>query len=233
MEGNSRDENPRPRSTSVIDRDIQQAIAEPETTHAAVRSVIADIDHYLDRLEEEYATGRDHNNASSDLLGLLRLLDIELPNLSDALQDDDIPAEISRAGAEFLDPLPDVSLDNVPNVPDCTICMEPFGSTKDHESPVQLPCCHVVGRKCISRWLETSNTCPLCRHVLFREEEENRTPSSTEMESRRRDLLRTLVDEQFEDFLLVLNQVIGEEAERRHRERLETRGTSGELAGRE
>ena len=75
-----------------------------------------------------------------------------------------------RAGENFLDQLPDISLDDIPNATDCNICMEPFGSTEDPESPVQLPCGHVMGRKCISRWLKTSNSCPLCRHVLFGQE---------------------------------------------------------------
>ena len=86
-----------------------------------------------------------------------------------------------RAGENLLDQLPDVSLDDIPNATDCNICMEPFGSTEDPESPVQLPCGHVMGRKCISRWLETSNSCPLCRRVLFgqvRDSQSEQEPSA-------------------------------------------------------
>lgn len=63
--------------------------------------------------------------------------------------------------------LPDVNLNDLPNDTTCTICMEPFGRTEDSESPVKLPCRHIVGRKCISRWLERNTNCPFCRRVLF------------------------------------------------------------------
>ena len=76
-----------------------------------------------------------------------------------------------RAGTRFLSRLPDVDLIDFPNETNCNICMEHFGDTEDSESPVQLPCHHVVGRNCISRWLETKNSCPFCRHVLFEPEE--------------------------------------------------------------
>lgn len=76
-----------------------------------------------------------------------------------------------REGTRFLSRLPDVDLNDFPNDTICNICMEPFGGTEDSESPVQLPCRHLVGRKCISRWLETKNSCPFCRRVLFEPED--------------------------------------------------------------
>ena len=67
----------------------------------------------------------------------------------------------------FLDQLPDISTKDLPNDTVCHICMDEFGSTEDPEPPVKLPCGHVIGRKCISRWLKTKNSCPLCRRVVL------------------------------------------------------------------
>lgn len=88
--------------------------------------------------------------------------DIRLEDLLDVY--DLVPVGEGRA---FLGRLPDADLNDFPNDATCTICMEPFGGTEDSEIPVQLPCRHLVGRKCISRWLESKNSCPFCRRVLF------------------------------------------------------------------
>lgn len=34
------------------------------------------------------------------------------------------------------------------------------------ETPVILPCNHIVGATCISKWLENADTCPMCRAQL-------------------------------------------------------------------
>lgn len=34
------------------------------------------------------------------------------------------------------------------------------------ETPVILPCNHIVGAKCISKWFENADTCPMCRAQL-------------------------------------------------------------------
>ena len=67
----------------------------------------------------------------------------------------------------FLDQLPDISTKDLPNDTVCHICMDEFGSSEDPEPPVKLPCGHVIGRNCISRWLKTNNSCPLCRRVVL------------------------------------------------------------------
>ena len=54
---------------------------------------------------------------------------------------------------------------------DCVICLQEIGKkdpdTGVAESQVRLPCEHVVGSNCITVWLRTNNSCPLCRRVFF------------------------------------------------------------------
>ncbi|KAL7161456.1 hypothetical protein ACSBR2_042006 [Camellia fascicularis] len=45
----------------------------------------------------------------------------------------------------------------------CVICQEEL--TIGCEAK-QMPCAHVFHGKCIVRWLEVSNLCPLCRFQL-------------------------------------------------------------------
>ncbi|KAF8032137.1 hypothetical protein BT93_D1149 [Corymbia citriodora subsp. variegata] len=45
----------------------------------------------------------------------------------------------------------------------CSICLEEFHRT---EKVTELPCSHVFHRRCIIRWLEDKNSCPLCRCQL-------------------------------------------------------------------
>ena len=35
------------------------------------------------------------------------------------------------------------------------------------ESAVMLPCRHIMGFECLSRWFEGHNSCPMCRTTLF------------------------------------------------------------------
>ena len=147
-----------------------------------------------------------------------------------------------RAGEIFLDQLPDISLDDIPNATDCNICMEPFGSTEDPESPVQLPCGHVMGRKCISRWLETSNSCPLCRHVLFGQgrgsqfEQEgsvlfgqgNFNRSWDNLEPRLQELIRSMTAQEQHHLLQVLQEPAPSEIETVQRGQVEIPGGSPE-----
>lgn len=47
----------------------------------------------------------------------------------------------------------------------CTICTELFDGTNDISA---VPCGHIFHSGCLSRWLETSLTCPQCRMRVTR-----------------------------------------------------------------
>lgn len=81
---------------------------------------------------------------------------------------------------KFISQLPRVELQDLGKERDedrCSICYISHGTenlgTFYQENPVKLPCSHIFGRACISKWLKpgpegsNSNTCPNCRYKLF------------------------------------------------------------------
>ncbi|KAF3627782.1 putative peroxidase N-like isoform 1 [Capsicum annuum] len=76
---------------------------------------------------------------------------------------------------QFLSPTLKSVVDSLPSVEinesskNCSICMEEF--VIDSEAS-QLPCNHLFHNDCIVPWLNRSNTCPLCRHKLPQEDED-------------------------------------------------------------
>lgn len=55
-------------------------------------------------------------------------------------------------------PIPDDS-------PNCSVCLSPIDNTVNTKTTDR--CQHTFHRECLDRWLETHNTCPECRVVLF------------------------------------------------------------------
>jgi len=48
---------------------------------------------------------------------------------------------------------------------ECSICMD----TDNTSEWLMLPCCHKFHRQCISTWLHTNHTCPICRlHMIHK-----------------------------------------------------------------
>jgi len=50
---------------------------------------------------------------------------------------------------------------------DCVICLEEF---KNGDEVITLPCFHLYHKKCISDWLKLNNACPICKHVIKKDE---------------------------------------------------------------
>lgn len=191
----------RPRSLEDINRDFSLLSEEFRTSSGARRSRMAAIRREMAELDAEMALLA--NDVESQL-NMLSPLDIGSPDLPiEGPGDDDVPASLTRAGKSFVDQLPDICLKDFPDDTSCHICMDPFSSTEDPESPVRLPCGHVMGRNCISKWLTTSNSCPLCRFVLFEHEVWTPPLTDTELEG----LLETtgpLSETELSDLLLMI-----------------------------
>ncbi|KNC84993.1 hypothetical protein SARC_02813 [Sphaeroforma arctica JP610] len=68
-----------------------------------------------------------------------------------------------RGNASNPDVIP--LLPTIPTIRECHIC-------KDHDTKhvsVKLPCADTFHQKCVRRWLQSSNSCPLCKNELPRE----------------------------------------------------------------
>jgi len=50
---------------------------------------------------------------------------------------------------------------------DCVICLEEF---KNGDVVITLPCFHLFHKQCITDWLKRENSCPICKHVMKKEE---------------------------------------------------------------
>ena len=72
-------------------------------------------------------------------------------------------ADQTSSAKAFLEALPVVQIED--SADECHICKEPFSVTL--ETATRLPCDHVFGADCLKTWLESSNSCPLCRVTLF------------------------------------------------------------------
>lgn len=75
----------------------------------------------------------------------------------------------------FLRSLPQVGEAELPEGSECGICQEKYGKADSPsgtvDTPVRLPCHHIIGSDCISKWVSPDehgkNTCPFCRYVFF------------------------------------------------------------------
>ncbi len=58
-----------------------------------------------------------------------------------------------------------------PDGESCCICLQQYGTIFPEsgfvEIEVRLPCNHAFGSACILRWLQNSNTCPICRETFI------------------------------------------------------------------
>ncbi|KAF1918018.1 hypothetical protein BDU57DRAFT_537630 [Ampelomyces quisqualis] len=65
----------------------------------------------------------------------------------------------------------DFMANHIEKLETCGICYEPFDATHVATRIQGLKCQHIFGWTCLNKWLnsnaEQSNTCPMCREVLF------------------------------------------------------------------
>ena len=85
---------------------------------------------------------------------------------------DQLHSQNHQNANNFLGSLPTIKLEDLPeNSQSCHICKEPFDDPNQEaksEVAVMLPCNHIMGSECLSKWFEGNNTCPMCRAILFR-----------------------------------------------------------------
>ena len=134
-----------------------------------------EIARYIEHIE--HAGGRNNPASQLELQRLRTAMEDLLAQIATLNNYLGILPTSNELGTTFVNNLPDVDVKDVESGT-CDICMEPFARSEDCESAVQLPCGHIMGRQCISKWLESSNSCPLCRRVLF----ENPVPRATDRE---------------------------------------------------
>lgn len=105
--------------------------------------------------------------------------DIPLPILLDSVARFLRKAETETA--VFIQSLPDIDPETLdPNHRNCAICWDgfklqskirKFSSLPERDNtPLQLPCAHIICKACIQGWLAKSASCPFCHHQCIRQE---------------------------------------------------------------
>lgn len=185
----------RPRSTSVVDREIHQFNVDFERSLAAYRGTMkawlntpansAEHDLLWKRgsvlNEELYELSDEIISLNSSLrrreLGdpadgdsnstLLRPADTKQPcePSREALDEVTFPLYWQARTSLIRQFVAGLSLITCPNEGPCRFCRVSFDTTRDRL--VRLSCGHVVGKECLPKCLEISNDCPLCPRPVF------------------------------------------------------------------
>ncbi|KAK7385215.1 hypothetical protein VNO78_30928 [Psophocarpus tetragonolobus] len=87
-----------------------------------------------------------------------RIFNIEVQQDSDVFEGDQ-----SDRTMETKNGISMVTVSDIQKFSNCPICMDEF---EVGDQACQLPCTHFYCRGCIFRWLNSSLTCPICRHQL-------------------------------------------------------------------
>ncbi|XP_006349597.1 E3 ubiquitin-protein ligase RING1-like [Solanum tuberosum] len=69
-----------------------------------------------------------------------------------------VPA--SKSSIELLEPM---EADERNSNDECLVCLDELG---EETEVVRLPCSHMFHAECITKWLENSHYCPLCRFEM-------------------------------------------------------------------
>lgn len=81
------------------------------------------------------------------------------------------PACIERAAIFFfvrsLRQIDPKGLGPEPHEQNCSICLNEYGTVSETDTPIKMPCGHIMGAECIGKWLKVSVTCPQCRRRVF------------------------------------------------------------------
>ncbi|KAL4022172.1 hypothetical protein IC575_015897 [Cucumis melo] len=127
---------------------------------------------------ESSQSSAENNNVSETVAGILLGLNGDLENVINALTvetvDVDQPPKVPPASKEFVANLPlftitDEILAKLGKDVQCAICKEDFAVD---EKIQELPCKHAFHQDCLKPWLESNNSCPICRYELPTDDQE-------------------------------------------------------------
>lgn len=82
------------------------------------------------------------------------------------------PDAVDRSAIRaFIKTLPSVRLEELGadiTEKNCPICLSEYGRVSPPDTPIKLPCRHILGADCMSTWLMSGKlTCPHCRRQVF------------------------------------------------------------------
>lgn len=93
----------------------------------------------------------------------------------------DTAAEVPPAIA-FMKGLVSLEMDDLEGDDHCPICLQKYREQEGDEMPLELPCKHVVGKKCLLEWFTTipeegahahGGSCPVCRRNYIKEKRQH------------------------------------------------------------
>ena len=106
----------------------------------------------------------DHDNAYMEDIIVLENDFIEIIEETVAEMLDDLgPPKTRSASKKAIEELEKVKIDESSGVVSCSVCFEEILIGTEAK---RLPCSHVYHEGCIVKWLNESNTCPLCRYQM-------------------------------------------------------------------
>lgn len=121
----------------------------------------------------------DYDNYIPGASSMSRLFDLHDFELGAALLDyDELPAAAGHgrrskrarvaATSEDIMGLPEVT-GRSRSGEECAVCLQDFGADEKLRA---MPCSHAFHQHCISEWLRRKAVCPLCRHRLHTEDDD-------------------------------------------------------------
>ncbi|KGN55399.1 E3 ubiquitin-protein ligase AIP2 [Cucumis sativus] len=129
----------------------------------------------LSNVESSQPSG-ENNNVSESVAGILLALNGDLETVINALNVDtvDQPPKAPPASKEVVANLPvtiitDEILAKLGKDVQCAICKENFAVDDKKQ---ELPCKHAFHQDCLKPWLDSNNSCPICRHELPTDDQE-------------------------------------------------------------
>ncbi|XP_059652789.1 uncharacterized protein LOC132299916 [Cornus florida] len=143
-------------TTSLVDERWFSEILHPFLSTVGITRIS---DHNIDRILSicRAMTSLDTISSSPTAVPVLDMKILVVIKLAETQMRRALPA--SKSSVEALET--EMLFDGSCSMDQCIICLEKFRVGFDMVS--RLPCNHIYHGDCISRWLETSHFCPVCR----------------------------------------------------------------------